>query len=84
MSKILDTEFRNGLYKGLIEIGYDKAEAQKIVGAKYYIALKESVNEQIKEIQDKVNNDDVDFTVDPTKINEGLAELKKMKKILGI
>ena len=30
MEKILDSEFRNTLYKSLVEAGYDKKEAQKI------------------------------------------------------
>ena len=36
MGKILDAEFRKDLYKNLVEAGYEKTEAQKIVGKKYY------------------------------------------------
>ena len=39
--KILDSDFRKELYKNLVEAGYEKQEAQKIVGVKYYNALKD-------------------------------------------
>ena len=42
--KILDGNFRKELYKNLVEIGYEKQEAQKIVGVKYFKALKENLN----------------------------------------
>ena len=37
--KIFEGEFRKELYKNLIEAGYEKQEAQKIVGVKYFVAL---------------------------------------------
>ena len=43
MEKILESDFRNNLYKSLVEAGYEKKEAQKIVGVKYHQALKADV-----------------------------------------
>lgn len=42
MSKILEKEFRNELYKNLCEAGYEKQEAQKIVSVKYRDTLRVS------------------------------------------
>ena len=82
MDKILDGEFRNTLYKGLVDAGYEKKEAQKIVGVKYHSALKADLvgklNNMLSEI-DKENYD-VEFTCDV--FNGALAELKKVKTVI--
>lgn len=82
MGKILEKDFRNGLYKSLVEAGYNKDEAQKIIGQKYYGALKEDVVKHLNEAIENVNNDNVAFQVDAV-INESLAELTKLKEILA-
>ena len=82
MGKILEKDFRNGLYKSLVEAGYNKDEAQKIIGQKYYGALKEDVVKRLNEAIENVNNDNVAFQVDAV-INESLAELTKLKEILA-
>lgn len=82
MGKILEKDFRNGLYKSLVEAGYNKDEAQKIIGQKYYGALKEDVVKRLNEAIENVNNDNVAFQVDAV-INESLTELTKLKEILA-
>ena len=83
MDKILDSEFRNTLYKNLVDAGYEKKEAQKIIGVKYHSALKAELvgklNSMLSEI-DKENYD-VEFTCDA--FNGGLAELKKIKAVIA-
>lgn len=83
--KILDTEFRKALYKNLVEAGYDKAEAQNIVGVKYINALKEKVNSVITDITEKISSENYDFVLDENwlaEFNADLSELKKMKEIV--
>ena len=82
MGKILEKDFRNGLYKNLVEAGYNKDEAQKIIGQKYYGALKEDVSKRLSEAVDNINNDNVNFQIDAS-INESLVELGKLKEILA-
>jgi len=48
MSKILEKEFRNELYKNLCEAGYEKTEAQKIVSIKYRDTLKVTLSDKLK------------------------------------
>ena len=81
MGKILDKDFRNGLYKNLVEAGYNKDEAQKIIGQKYYGALKDDVCKRLNDAIESINNDNVAFQIDVT-INESLTELTKLKEIL--
>jgi hypothetical protein len=83
--KILDNDFRKGLYKNLVDAGYDKAEAQKIVGVKYFNALKEKVNTTISTISEHLANDNFTFVVDETWLkdfNADLLELQKMQAIV--
>ena len=81
--KILDGEFRNTLYKNLVDAGYDKKEAQKIVGVKYHAALKEDLVEKLNGMLTEVNNEnyEVEFTCDV--FNGALAELKKVKAVIA-
>jgi hypothetical protein len=83
--KILDTEFRKELYKSLMEAGYEKQEAQKIVAVKYFKALKEKVllclgarSTEINENQ--FNPLDENFIAS---FNADMQELEKMHKIVS-
>ena len=80
--KILDSDFRKELYKNLTEAGYTKAEAQKIVGKKYYEALKEATKESLETLIANVNSDVFDFSSKET-IESNLAELEKLKDIIS-
>lgn len=79
--KILDSDFRKELYKNLVEAGYDKTEAQKIVGAKYFDALKEDLKAQLQLSATQVASGDFDVKVD--EISSKLGELNKLKEILS-
>ena len=81
MSKILESEFRKELYKNLTEAGYEKKEAQAIVGKKYYEALRGKLKENLSNALDKVEREMYDWTVAELNIDETLAELAKMKEI---
>ena len=80
MSKILESEFRKELYKNLTEAGYEKREAQAIVGKKYYEALRGKLKENLSNALDKVEREMYDWTVAELNIDETLAELAKMKE----
>lgn len=83
--KILDSEFRKELYKNLVEAGYEKSEAQKIVGVKYFNALKEKVvsdiSAKVSEIDGKQFNPLAEDFV--ATFNSDIAELNKMKEFIG-
>ena len=83
MSKILETEFRKELYKNLIDAGYDKSEAQTIVGKKYYTALHESVKQGVDEFLTSIVQEKFDVTLDINGMNEKIKELKKLKELLN-
>lgn len=81
--KILDGEFRNGLYKSLIEAGYSKSEAQSIVGTKYYEGLNSIVNVTLSDCAARVKGCKFEEAAfDYTKFDEYLKEMKKMHDIL--
>ena len=83
--KILEAEFRKELYKNLVEAGYDKQEAQKIVGTKYFDALKDKVLAGLNALSDEINNNTFN-QIDDTFIaqyNSDMAELKKMHDYLN-
>ena len=83
MAKILESDFRKELYKNLMDAGYDKVEAQKIVGKKYCGALKENLIEDIKAIEKNISDDKYnDVVIDADKINGTLDELKKLSELL--
>lgn len=79
--KILDSDFRKELYKNLVAAGYDTAEAQKIVGVKYFEALKADLLAQLRQSADQVADDN--FEVNLEDISSKLGELKKLKEILS-
>ena len=87
MEKILDSEFRNTLYKGLVEAGYDKKEAQKIVGVKYFSALKGDVlsklNQLISDIEADKYVDEEATTTSIRVFSDGINELRKIKDIIS-
>ncbi len=80
MSKILEKEFRNELYKNLCEAGSEKQEAQKIVSVKYRDTLKgklmESLNAQIASIEGGKN----ELIVSAEELANGLSELTKLNE----
>ena len=86
MEKILDSEFRNTLYKNLVDAGYDKKEAQKIVGVKYHSALKADVilklNQMISDIEQDKYVDEESTTTSIRVLSESVNELRKMKSII--
>ena len=79
MSKILEKEFRNELYKNLCDAGYDKAEATSIVSVKYSAALKEKVVIDLKDLITNVEADN--FTaLSIENIGNNIGELIKIKE----
>ena len=81
MSKILDAEFRKNLYKTLTEAGYEKQEAQKIVGVKYFGALKENTKESVNKLMESIDSEKFDF--DAMAIVANINELSKLKEIIS-
>jgi hypothetical protein len=82
MEKILDSEFRKVLYKNLTDAGYSKEEAQKIVGRKYYDTLHASVSQTVNDLLASITEEKFDNTLAPD-FNDKVAELKKLKELLG-
>lgn len=80
MSKILEAEFRKELYKTLTEAGYEKKEAQAIVGKKYYETLRAKLREDLANALDKVDREMYEWSVAELNIDETLSELAKMKE----
>lgn len=81
MSKILEAEFRKELYKSLTEAGYNKEEAQKIVGVKYFSALKERAKESVNKLLESIESEKFDFDV--MTITTDINELTKLKEIIS-
>jgi hypothetical protein len=85
MDKILDKEFRNALYNNLVDAGYDKKEAQKIVGVKYHASLKADLMNNLKVLVDSIESEKYDCSLDEEfakKISDSIAELKKVKGVI--
>jgi hypothetical protein len=82
MDKILDGEFRNTLYKNLVDAGYEKKEAQKIIGVKYHSALKAELVGILKDNLQVIEEEAYDITFDADKLNGMVAELKKVKGVI--
>lgn len=80
MSKILEAEFRKELYKTLTEAGYEKQEAQTIVGKKYYETLRAKLKENLTNALDKVEREMYEWSIADLNIDETLSELTKMKE----
>ena len=82
MDKILDGEFRNTLYKNLVDAGYEKKEAQKIIGVKYHSALKADLINILNDNLKVIEEESYDITFDADKLNGMVAELKKVKGVI--
>ena len=70
MDKILDSEFRQTLYKNLVDAGYEKKEAQKIVGVKYHAALKADLIVKFDSIIDEINSENYDVQFNADEFND--------------
>jgi hypothetical protein len=83
--KILDSDFRKELYKNLVEAGYEKQEAQKIVGVKYYNALKDKMLTLLSSLSSDINGNQFNpLSEDFINVyNADIAELQKMSEYLN-
>ena len=79
MSKILEKDFRNELYKNLCDAGYSKGEATSIVSVKYSTALKEKVVIDLKDLITNVEADNFD-AINIENIGNNIGELMKIKE----
>jgi len=83
MEKILESEFRNNLYKSLVDAGYEKKEAQKIVGVKYHGALKADLKQRLEILSALVEDETYDGLVfNGEELNGLVDELKKVKGVI--
>ena len=83
MEKILESEFRNNLYKSLVDAGYEKKEAQKIVGVKYHGALKADLKQRLEMLSALVEDETYDGLVfNGEELNGLVDELKKVKGVI--
>jgi hypothetical protein len=80
MSKILEKEFRNELYKNLCEAGYGKQEAQKIVSVKYRDALKGKLMETLHGQIDSIEEGKNELVINAEELANGLSELTKLNE----
>jgi len=78
MSKILDKDFRNELYKNLCDAGYSKGEATSIVSVKYRDALK---NKLIDNLKEQIANIEEDKYVNIINIEEFTTSFGELTKI---
>lgn len=82
-TKILDSDFRQTLYKNLVDAGYEKKEAQKIVGVKYHAALKADLINILNDNLKVIEEESYDITFDADKLNGMITELKKVKGVIS-
>ena len=82
MAKILESEFRKELYKNLVEAGYDKKEAQKIVGVKYREGLKVDLIEKMKTQIANIENESNELILSADEYSNALSELEKLKELI--
>ena len=80
MTKILESDFRNGLYKSLVDAGYSKDEAKVIVGKQYFAALKDNLLLRLQEMTSLIQKDE--FKIELKTFEDALSELEKMKSFL--
>lgn len=66
-----------------MDAGYDKEEAQEIVGRKYYSALKIDLKNQLNKLIEDVDNDQFSQSIDADRLLLNFSELKKMQEILS-
>lgn len=83
--KILDNDFRKELYKSLMEAGYEKQEAQKIVATKYAEALKDKLASCFSELNEKVLSCTLEALSAEwlAEVNNDINEFQKMNTILN-
>ena len=83
--KILDSDFRKELYKNLVEAGYEKQEAQKIVGVKYYNVLKDKMLTLLSSLSSDINGNQFNSLSEDfiNAYNADIAELQKMSEYLN-
>ena len=83
MGKIVEPEFRKELYKNLIDAGYTKEEAQKIVGVKYYEDLKGQLVVGIEKLLNDVKEDKYnEITFEEKPFKDIVSELVKLKELI--
>lgn len=83
MSKILDKDFRNELYKNLCDAGYSKGEATSIVSVKYRDALKTNLVEKLRAQADNVENGKDELILSVDEYSNILAELVKLEEFFN-
>lgn len=83
MSKILDKDFRNELYKNLCDAGYSKGEATSIVSVKYNDALKISLVEKLRAQADNIENGNKELVLSTDEYSNILAELVKLEEFFA-
>ena len=83
MSKILDKDFRNELYKSLCDAGYSKGEATSIVSVKYNDALKTSLVEKLRAQADNIENGNKELVLSTDEYSNILAELVKLEEFFA-
>lgn len=82
MAKILESEFRKELYKNLVEAGYDKKEAQKIVGVKYREGLKVDLIDKMKTQIANIENENDELILSADEYSNAISELEKLKELI--
>ena len=80
--KILEGEFRKKLYKDLVEAGYEKEEAQKIVGVKYFKALKDKMLTVLSSLSTDINGNHFQ-PLSEELVNVYNADIAELQKMLG-
>ena len=83
MSKILDKDFRNELYKNLQEAGYSKGEATNIVSVKYSEALKINLVDKLRAQADNIEHGKEELLLSADEYSSILSELAKLKEFFG-
>lgn len=83
MSKILDKDFRNELYKSLQEAGYSKGEATNIVSIKYSEALKINLVNKLREQADSIEHGKEELLLSADEYSSILSEWAKLKEFFG-
>jgi len=80
--KILEADFRKELYKSLMEAGYEKHEAQQIVGVKYASALKEAIGSKLLEMAECVKSNKFDVVGELDGLKASFEELSKVEMFI--
>ena len=79
----MDGEFRNTLYKNLVDAGYEKKEAQKIIGVKYHEELKSTLKAKFNILAARVEGESYDdLVINADELNGMITELKKVKGVI--